>query len=735
MGTMKALTAIPTRSGPASAGPCDLSLDVLRTADVLSRLKSEWDELFDCSSASSLSASHAWQAAWWNTFQQGRELHLLAVRNSTGELVGLAPLGLRTVRGAGVWPLRRLEFLATGEDEADEIDSDYLDFIIRPGWEPVVLPRILRHLSAEAGREWDEIVLRRVHEHSPSLPRLREWAGAAQFRMTQVGCEAGVLLPLPATWPALVEALESKSRRDDARKRRLLDEQGAVAFRWSHDRQEFEELWPTLVDLHQRGWQSRHRPGCFASPLFTAFHRQVGPELAATGHARIGLLTVDGRPRAACYLFVHRGTVLHYQFGMDAEGLDGRASPGHVLLSRCLEAAIAEGLHAWDFLHGTDQFKLSWSRRVQFQVSLRIACPGIRESVWQSAQGAARLGRRWFGRTGRRAFSRRNLAANILSATGAGAALRRMPGTATLVGLTYHRVGDLTSSLLDRDVGGTSIEAFADQVRWAKRHFDVIRPADIADVLRARRGQHLLITFDDGYRDNYEVAFPILQMHNVPATFFVSTDFFDRGVPAWWDEITWMVRTSRRAGISGGTWFHDPLPFDEPDRKNAIRALLAVYRSLAVPQWEPFLEFLARETGSGRCPRDRDTCPWMDWDMLRAMHAHGMTIGGHTMSHAILSRLGLQDQQREIGGCARRLEAELGAPMKCFSYPDGQASGFNAHSRACLANAGVEYAFSCHGRVCDLNRWDPYDIPRVSVEVDMSPRLFRAILTLPRVFA
>lgn len=735
MSNTKDVTVVDVNRGPQVAYSHELSLCVLRTADDLAGLRSEWEQLVGDSDVNNVFMSHAWQSAWWRTFQEGRQLRLIVARNPLGELVGVAPLSLRTVRCGGLLNLRRLEFLASGEDEADEIDSDYLDFIVRPDWEAVVLPRIFQHLTEDAGGDWDEIVLRRLHERSPSLPLVREWAQSRGFHLAQVACEAGVLAPLPDNWAGLLAGLESKSRRDDARKRRLLDEQGAVAFRWSRTRQEFDELWPILLELHQRGWQSRHRPGCFASPRFTAFHRQVGPALAARGQARIGILTVNDRPRAACYLLIADGTVLHYQFGMDAEGLDSRVSPGHVLLSRCLEAAVDEGLCVWDFLHGTDRFKLSWSRQVQFQVSLRIGRPGVREAARHTLQSGAALGRRWLSRSPGRAFSRRNLAANALSITGTGALLRQTPSTKVLLGLTYHRVGDLASSVLDRDVGGATAEAFAAQIALAKRHFDIIEPADIADVLRARRGRHLLITFDDGYRDNYAVAFPILRSYNVPATFFVSTDFLDRGPPAWWDEITWMVRSSRRPGISGGTWFHEPLRFDEPDRQQAIRVLLAVYRSLAPQQWTLFLDFLAEETGSGRCPRGAETCPWMDWDMLRRMDAAGMTIGGHTMGHVILSAIGGDDQHREIAGCAQRLESELGTPMKYFSYPDGQTSGFNAQTRACLAAQGVEYAFSCHGRACDFAEWDPYNIPRVSVERDMSPRLFRAILTLPRVFA
>ena len=95
-----------------------------------------------------------------------------------------------------------------------------------------------------------------------------------------------------------------------------------------------------------------------------------------------------------------------------------------------------------------------------------------------------------------------------------------------------------------RRCGTRRVEDFDAQVGFLARNFDVVGPADTGTA--RRRGRQVLITFDDGYRDNHAAALPILRAHGATATFFLATGFLDRSRLAWWDEVAWMVRTSAR---------------------------------------------------------------------------------------------------------------------------------------------------------------------------------------------
>lgn len=302
--------------------------------------------------------------------------------------------------------------------------------------------------------------------------------------------------------------------------------------------------------------------------------------------------------------------------------------------------------------------------------------------------------------------------------------------------LNYHRVVERRESLLDQGLWSADIESFDEQIRWLKAHFDLISPREISYVLRVKRGRHVLVTFDDGFRDNYTIAFPILHAHRVPATFFVTTGFIDRPRLPWWDQIAWMVRASTRETIHLPRYLVEPISLGDPgdpDREQAVRVLLRTYKALPACETDGFLDGVAEATGCGH-PEDSSLASelWMTWDMLREMRAGGMTIGGHTVSHQILSRMSPQEQWEEIAGCGKRLEEELGVPMRTFSYPVGHRDSFNADTRKCLERAGVSSAFSYYGGFRELSAWDPYDVPRIAVERDMRFLDFRGCALAPR---
>lgn len=329
----------------------------------------------------------------------------------------------------------------------------------------------------------------------------------------------------------------------------------------------------------------------------------------------------------------------------------------------------------------------------------------------------------------------RPLISRLPGRTGIRAVFGRVLRWSGVLVLNYHRVGDSSGSLFDRGLWSSSVEAFADQVRFCRTHFDVIAPGDLPHVLTRGRGRYILITFDDGYRDNYDVVFPIVKSESIPATFFVATGFIDSPRVPWWDEIAWMVRTSRRSVANLPKWLGAPLRFGNAGREGAVRALLQAYKLMPAGATDAYLDDIAVATGSGRCDPRAGGHWWMTWDMLREMQASGMTIGGHTVNHPVLSRAPREVQREEIEGCSRRLATELGEPMRYFSYPVGGPGAFGSITRECLRNAGVQYAFSYYNGYRRFGNWDDYNIRRVAVESDLTPDLFRSIVTLPQLFA
>jgi peptidoglycan/xylan/chitin deacetylase (PgdA/CDA1 family) len=321
--------------------------------------------------------------------------------------------------------------------------------------------------------------------------------------------------------------------------------------------------------------------------------------------------------------------------------------------------------------------------------------------------------------------------------------VRRLAGTVPawrgVLVLNYHRIGSAAGQPWDRGLWSATTEGLDEHLALLSRHADVIGPGDLAGVMARGRGRHVLLTFDDGYRDNYDHALPLLRRHGLTATFFLTSGYLDAPRVAWWDEIAWMVRHATGIVVPA----HGALVLDIPlsgagggaDDDVAIAALIAHYKQLPGDAAEAFLDHVADATGAGRCDPEVGGRQWMTWDMARELLAAGMDVGGHTVTHPILARLGAAEQQEEIARCADRLRAELGIPMRWFSYPVGGRDAFDDHTRAALRAAGTEIAFSFYGGYQRFGAFDALDVPRIHVGPQMTRQMLQVTLRFPQLFA
>ncbi len=140
--------------------------------------------------------------------------------------------------------------------------------------------------------------------------------------------------------------------------------------------------------------------------------------------------------------------------------------------------------------------------------------------------------------------SKRRLLADAMEQSRLDSLLLRIPCWRGAVALTYHRIGDGSSSDLYPGVWSATADALDRQLQLIKRHFDLLDPHRLTPELLARRGRSVIVTFDDGYRDLYEVAKPVLEANGVRAVMFLCSGFIDGQATAWWDEIAWMLRRS-----------------------------------------------------------------------------------------------------------------------------------------------------------------------------------------------
>jgi len=332
-------------------------------------------------------------------------------------------------------------------------------------------------------------------------------------------------------------------------------------------------------------------------------------------------------------------------------------------------------------------------------------------------------------------FSKRALVAGGLRLSGVGALLRRLAPWRGVLVLSYHRIGEASKLDTARSLVSATAQSLDEQLRFLTRHCEVIDPTELGPELLTQRGRRVLITFDDGYRDLYEAAYPVLQANRVRAAMFLCSGFIDGFADAWWDEVAWILRHSPLRVLPAGPWSAQPLALDEQSIEHSIFEATRRCWELSPLQTAELLEELATASGAGRRPTEDSAEDWITWEMAREMSAAGHQIGAHTVNHLILAKLSRERQHEEIAGSADRIEAELGERPRWFAYPVGVPGVFDEHSRAAAAKAGIELAFSNYGGLVTEDTFFALDVTRMSAEMLRTPTLFAATVTVPALFA
>lgn len=307
--------------------------------------------------------------------------------------------------------------------------------------------------------------------------------------------------------------------------------------------------------------------------------------------------------------------------------------------------------------------------------------------------------------------------------------------------LAYHRVLDSAEPAdfsFDVDLISASAEAFRGQMLHVRRHFVPMRFDELADLLdRGRRPPPgaLLISFDDGYDDNYEIAFPILRELDLSAMFFVSTGHIDSGAPYAYDWLVHMLCSTRAERLDLPELRIDlPMPPDLHGRRELARRVLDRIKTLDAAGQHALIARLEREWGVPRAS-GHDRCRPMRWDDLRRMQRAGMEVGSHGIEHRMLSKLPAAEMEREVSGSKRTLERELGCRIDVLSYPVGGADAYDAEVIRAAREAGYRLACSYQVGTDAATAETRYCMRRIPVERTMDASWFEALMALPEVFA
>lgn len=290
--------------------------------------------------------------------------------------------------------------------------------------------------------------------------------------------------------------------------------------------------------------------------------------------------------------------------------------------------------------------------------------------------------------------------------------------------VAYHRVDELAAEPdLDPGLISATPDDFRAQLEVVASRYNAI---SLDELLAAHRGEgtlpprSVLLTFDDGYRDFAEHAWPILKDVGLPAVLFVPTSFPDGSCPGfWWDRLyAALERTHEKRVDAKGLGVYELN--GARDRRAAYLALRLHVKSLPHGRAMDWLDDLIE--GIADLP---DLNRVLGWDALRRLAREGLSVCAHSHAHALSTRLDAEELAADLATSKARIESELvdGAPP-VFAYPSGAS---DAASRRAVRDAGYELAFG-GGRAIDrLPFADPQNVTRLPM-LRYATSLFRAQL-------
>jgi peptidoglycan/xylan/chitin deacetylase (PgdA/CDA1 family) len=265
-----------------------------------------------------------------------------------------------------------------------------------------------------------------------------------------------------------------------------------------------------------------------------------------------------------------------------------------------------------------------------------------------------------------------------------------------IVVLRYHSVRPAADERADPIGRGITHPeaAFAEQMEWIARAYQPVTLDEVASSLEGGRpmpARGVLITFDDGYADNYAFALPVLNRLGMKAAFYVTVDCVER------QKLPWFCRLRQAFAVTATDSWEDAAAgrlwrlTDEEERKLAFSAAAAECARLAGDAQDDFLDRV--EQGLGFPPFAPSGRLMMTWDEVRDLHRQGHAVGSHTLTHPNVAQLRPGELAWEMRESKRRLEEQLGAPVEHFSYPSPKLQPhWSEATVACCLEAGYRTA-------------------------------------------
>ena len=350
-----------------------LRLEIIRTEENFSALKNSWNLLLSVSNNNHITSTWEWQSVWWQVYKQGKNLCIFTYYLDD-KLVGIIPLFSRiNSRKFHFFRFKTIELLASGEIPGEQIHSDYIGPIIKSGLESRVIQQSIQDLKSDKTLEWDKIILPDVSMNLPEVAYLKKYSSSCNLHFRIVHQQDTIIARLSNSFDDFLNNLGKNLRYQLRKGLKELQKLGAE-FIEVKDEEELEHAFNILIDLHQKRWKSKGKPGAFHSVNFTRFHKELAKNLLKNNRLQFVLLKLNEKYLGAIYNFKYHNRIYFYQSGILTYSKNKHIRPGNLLHAYCIRKGIEENYKYYDFLKiGKNTYKHQWGKPLDTLVEIRIA--------------------------------------------------------------------------------------------------------------------------------------------------------------------------------------------------------------------------------------------------------------------------------------------------------------------------------------------------------------------------
>jgi len=328
-----------------------MDLEIITDPERMHDLATEWTRLALANGPLAIFRTFEWQRAWWENHDCAQNLRLLVLREA-GILIAILPLYIADETSLLGKRVRVLKFVGTGADTA----PDYLGPLVKSERASDAARVFLDAIREMSG--WDVVCLTDILVTDSLLALLRaDTTAIARQVIVRQGSRIPVIR-LTSTLDTQMRGLSRKLRYTIRASRARFESAPNARFRIS-DAAHLDRDLDSLIDLHRTRMARKGQVGAFSSPEFNRFHRDVLHTYQRRGWLRLCVLEIDRKPIAIHYNYAFGGTWFHFQSGISEEF--SKLSPGTLLTSYVIGAALAEGATELDLLQGEHGYKQRWA--------------------------------------------------------------------------------------------------------------------------------------------------------------------------------------------------------------------------------------------------------------------------------------------------------------------------------------------------------------------------------------